>query len=56
MQIISKPEQIVKFLSAILIILFLIAMAYTWVQSGRYHFDTNQAHLHMDMQNHTSLY
>lgn len=56
MQIIYKPEQIVKFLSSILIILFLIAMVYTWVQLGHYHFDINQAHLQLDIQNQTHLY
>ena len=49
MQITSKSDQIVKFLSGILIILFLIAMAYIWVQSGHYHFGTNQIHIHLDM-------
>ena len=49
MQILSKPEQIVKILIRILVSLFLIAMAYAWFQSDHYHFDSNQAHLHMDM-------
>ncbi len=51
MQIISKPEQIVKILIYMLVGIFLIAMTYTWIQSGHYHFDTNQVHLQMDMQN-----
>lgn len=44
------PDIIVKGLISILLVFFVIAISYLWVQSGNYHFDTDQTHLHNAIQ------
>ncbi len=51
MQTLFKPEPVVKILSTILFICFIVAIGYIWVQLGHYNFDNNKAHLHVDMHN-----
>lgn len=42
----TSPDIIVKVLLSILIILFVFAISYLWIQTGHYHFDKNKTHLH----------
>jgi len=41
MKIIDTKKHIVKLLSALLILLFIMAMAYSWNKSSQYHFDND---------------
>jgi len=46
MRYLANPDLIVKILSAILFVLFVISVIYIWIQMGHYHSDTNSIHIH----------
>jgi len=46
MRYVSNPDLVVRILSGILFVLFIISVAYIWIQMGHYHGDTNSLHIH----------
>jgi|GEM_PF-2124795 len=46
MRYLTNPDVIVKILSGILFVLFVVSVVYIWIQMGHYHSDTNSIHIH----------